>query len=682
MEERSDRKDLAKLRKRAQTLLATMSKKSLSSQTNVTDLIQEIDTCQIELELLNQDLRNAQVELEKYRHRYADLYDYAPLAYITISSEGLIIEANLKAGDMLGLPRGELFHRLCSDFIAPASKDEYHKCRQKLLETRQPQSLELMLQRHDGSSFHTRMDTVMHSEDLQSPGQIRAIVHDISAQKEVELNKLRRLKTKYWTILMDQKDLIWRLDTDGRTTFVNDAYCRYFDVDHQNVLGTIYFPKIHEDDFDAVKNFLATLSPLAPENTIEYRVYLQEGNMRWLQWNSRAIYNQDGRVTEYQAVGRDITARKDLEQKLQGEIELRQLFLDALPGVAFLSQHDTKVVVAANKVALEVGVVPGQLCFVAWAKREAPCPWCGLQQARQKRETVNEQFWANGQFWDAYWVQVNDNLCFSYVSDITDKKRTEEALEESYHEMELRVAERTMELQKSHNQLLHAEKLTAVGSFSASIAHEFNSPLQSVMTILDGIIKFASLEEDEQELANVAFLECKRMKNLIANLRDFFQPTSGQVDQIDLNIILDSILLLTRKEFQSQGIQIVKEYSGADCSVMAVADQLKQVFLNLLNNAADACDDGDSVTVSTERTAAENVAVHIRDTGVGIEPSRIKHIFEPFFTTKPEVKGTGLGLSVSYGIIQKHGGHIEVKSKPGEGATFSVFLPVEGACSE
>ncbi|WP_163337527.1 PAS domain-containing sensor histidine kinase [Desulfopila sp. IMCC35008] len=678
MKEKTGKKDLAKLRKRAQSILATASQKRSFSQADVTELIQELDTYQIELELQNEDLRTSQVKLEKYRHRYADLYDYAPAAYITISNEGLIIEANLKAGDMLGIPRGELFNRPFSDFVVPASMDEYYISRQKLLETGRSQSLELMLRRQDGSSFHTQMDTVIHSEDRYSPGQMHAIFHDISARKEVELAKLRKLKDKYWTILMDQNDLIWRLDADGRTTFVNDAFCRYFGVDHTHILGTVFLPKIHEDDLDKVKKYRAALTPLEPEKTIEYQVYLPDGKMRWLQWLSRALYNQDGSVAEYQRVGRDITPRKNLEQQLQGEIKLRQLFLDALPGLAFLSQHENQEIVVANKAAIEAGVVPGKLCFAAWAKRETPCPWCGVPKARQKRETVNEQFWANGQYWDAYWAQVTDSLCFSYIIDITDKKRTEEALEESYRELEVRVAERTLELQNSHKQLLHAEKLTAVGSLSASIAHEFNSPLQSVMTILDGIIKYAALKEDEQELADVAFLECQRMKNLIANLRDFYQPTSGHVGQVDVHMLLDSILLLTRKEFQSQGIQIVKEYSEVPCSVRAVADQLKQVFLNLLNNAACACGNGDIVTVSTERTAPENIAVHIRDTGAGIEPSHIKHLFEPFFTTKPEVKGTGLGLSVSYGIIKQHGGHIEVKSKPGEGATFSVFLPIEG----
>jgi len=108
-----------------------------------------------------------------------------------------------------------------------------------------------------------------------------------------------------------------------------------------------------------------------------------------------------------------------------------------------------------------------------------------------------------------------------------------------------------------------------------------------------------------------------------------------------------------------------------------VSDQIKQVFLNLLNNAAAACHGEGTITIQTE-VKKEAVVVMIYDTGVGIKPEDRNHIFDPFFTTKPEVKGTGLGLSVSYGIIKEHGGQITVDSAPGKGTTFSVILPIGG----
>ena len=172
------------------------------------------------------------------------------------------------------------------------------------------------------------------------------------------------------------------------------------------------------------------------------------------------------------------------------------------------------------------------------------------------------------------------------------------------------------------------------------------------------------------------------MKNLIANLRDFFQPTSGELGLVDLHATLDALLLMCKKDFHIRKITVVRKYGDNIPHIMAVADQLKQVFLNLLNNAADACEGGGVITVTTKAIDAKNIAIHIDDNGDGIDSANLEHIFEPFFTTKPAMKGTGLGLSVSYGIIKKHGGRIEVQSERGRGSTFSVYLPVESVNNE
>ncbi len=241
--------------------------------------------------------------------------------------------------------------------------------------------------------------------------------------------------------------------------------------------------------------------------------------------------------------------------------------------------------------------------------------------------------------------------------------------------LEALVKERTMELEKSHTQLLHSEKLAAVGSLSASIAHEFNNPLQSVMTVLKGLGQYAALEENEKKLINLALQECHRMKGLITDLRSFYRPTSGRLESVDLHGILDTLVLISTKELLNKKVSIEKKYAENLPLVVGVADQLKQVFLNLLNNAMYACDRGGVIALTTERTQG-GVTVHVEDTGTGISPTNLPRIFEPFFTTKPDLKGTGLGLSVSYGIIKEHEGRINVKSEPGNGAIFSVFLPL------
>lgn len=263
-----------------------------------------------------------------------------------------------------------------------------------------------------------------------------------------------------------------------------------------------------------------------------------------------------------------------------------------------------------------------------------------------------------------------------------ERKRAEEKLAAVNLELEKRVEQRTLELQETHKQYLHAEKLSAIGKLSASIAHEFNNPLQGILSILKGLKKRAILDDEDRELLEAAIGESERMKDLIRSLQEFNRPSPNRLTFFDVHKSLDSILLLNKSDFKGKRIEVVRDYAHQLPPIQAVPDQIKQVFLNLLANAADACQhEGGVITVST-RQEGEQVAVAIKDTGIGIKPEDIDRIFQPFFTTKPAIKGTGLGLSVSYGIVKHHQGIIEVESGPGLGSTFTVRLPINSCIDQ
>jgi PAS domain S-box-containing protein len=682
MEKDSGKNKFSELRKKAQAFLASKpeqaAQKTDGYSVDVRQLVHELETYQIELEMQNEDLRTTQQEFEKAHRRYTEFYDFAPIAFLTANEKGLILEANLTAGDMLGVMRGQLLNRRLSDFICPDDQDIFYLRWKKLVEMRQQQSYDLRLLRSDGALFHGQIDTTAHTTANDPPSQFRIIISDISIRKEAELAKIRRIKNRYRAIVMDQTELICRFDPQGRITFVNDAYCRHFGVNHQDILGTYFLPAVHQDDLPLVQDHFKNLTQFKPDKTIEHRVHLPDGKVHWQQWCGSAIYDKSGQAVEYQAVGRDITQLKEAEEKLRNEVRLRQLFMDALPCIALLLENHTRRIVASNKTAAAVGVTPGELCYTSWLHRKTPCPWCQAPNLWQNGAPRNAQFRNNDIYWDAYWVPVDENLYLHYAFDNTEKQKTKDALKKAHDELEKRVVERTLALEESHAQLLHSEKLAAIGNLSASIAHEFNNPLQGVMTIIKGILRYVPLEKKEEELIALALQECHRMKNLIADLRDFFRPSSDQPTRVNLHAALDALLLLSKKDFHTRDITVDKKFGDNIPPIMAVADQLKQVFLNLLNNAADACEGAGVITITTEACDADNVVVHIADNGTGISAENMAHIFEPFFTTKPNRKGTGLGLSVSYGIIKNHEGRIEVVSECNKGSRFSVFLPVEG----
>ena len=260
-------------------------------------------------------------------------------------------------------------------------------------------------------------------------------------------------------------------------------------------------------------------------------------------------------------------------------------------------------------------------------------------------------------------------------NDISELKKSQEKLEELNTALEKRVVERTRELQFAQQQVLHVEKLAAIGQLSASIAHEFNNPLQSVMAVLKGVAKRGKFANADLDLIQSARGECSRMAILIRDLQDFNRPSSGKYSWVNINQILESLLLLYKSDFRKKNIHLIKKFSDNLPAIPVIADQIRQVILNLLNNALDACcENGSTISVET-RTLQGAIQIIIADNGCGIQSEHLAKIFEPFFTTKTPATGTGLGLSVCYGIVKGHGGTITVDSEPGRSASFTVTLP-------
>ncbi len=269
-------------------------------------------------------------------------------------------------------------------------------------------------------------------------------------------------------------------------------------------------------------------------------------------------------------------------------------------------------------------------------------------------------------------ADINKNL----KKEIIERKQAEETLNKAHDQLEERVKERTKELKETHKQLLHAEKLSAIGKLSASVAHEFNNPLYGIQSVIEGIKRNFALDEEFQTLTGLALSECERIKTLIKSLQDFNRPSSGVKETVNIHILLDETLAMIKNEFKTANITITKKYASDLPGLQVVLDQIKQVLLNILTNANDAIvDKGGEVTVTTENIGNE-IAVRIKDTGCGIAETDIANIFEPFFTTKSIIKGTGLGLSISYGIIRGHGGNIQVESTLGQGTIVSILLPL------
>jgi two-component system NtrC family sensor kinase len=274
----------------------------------------------------------------------------------------------------------------------------------------------------------------------------------------------------------------------------------------------------------------------------------------------------------------------------------------------------------------------------------------------------------------------------SVFNSMTDALRnSREQLRDWAHTLEQKVESRTQELRRAQAETMRGEKLASVGLLASGVAHELNNPLTGILTFSHLLRQKMPDKSADAEDMDLVIRETKRCAAIIKRLLDFAREKQPEKKFTDLNQVIDDTVRIIERPAHLRDIEIGLDLDRTLPPIWIDADQIKQVIMNMLVNAQHAVEEKGNITISTRRAqdprspATEPkpmVAISIVDTGCGIPEANLRRIFDPFFTSKDVGKGTGLGLSVSHGIVEAHGGLIEVESKVGEGSTFRVFLPL------
>ena len=237
------------------------------------------------------------------------------------------------------------------------------------------------------------------------------------------------------------------------------------------------------------------------------------------------------------------------------------------------------------------------------------------------------------------------------------------------------VKQQMVELKQTQAQLVQSTKLAAIGELAANIAHEINNPLTTVLGFASFIAERLSAEDPMREELGLIQEEASRARDIVRDLLQFSRQRDFRPEPTDVNTVLEQVVAMVRRQGALNTLTVSEAYAPDLPMVEMDVPRIKQVFLNIINNAVFAMKAGGTLTIRTA-AAGDSVRIAFADTGPGIPADILGRIFDPFFTTKPEVSGTGLGLSVSLGIVQSHGGTIEVASEVGRGSTFTVTLPL------
>jgi len=404
---------------------------------------------------------------------------------------------------------------------------------------------------------------------------------------------------------------------------------------------------------------------------------------------------EDGKVIGEQGVLRDVSERKKTEASLQQHEKYFKDIISAFPIPFFVKDANGIYQFFNPSFAKYLGLPPEKILGKS-VYDIAPKELADLYY-RKDAELFNDPgeqtydarvAWQDGTvrdviFYKKTFSDEKGNIAglIGTILDITERKKMEEDLLQAHRQIE-----------QTQDQMVHAEKLAAIGLLAAGVAHEINNPLGYIgsnMVVFEKYVNELSIffkqyfkecppdidetVKDMQAIVKESMAGFNAIKKIVQDLRVFSRADSGEWAPTDINEIIDGILRIVWSEIKHKA---ELKYERGDLPKINVnSRQLGQVFLNILVNAVQSITEHGVITVRTYVRGAEAV-IEIEDTGKGISKLVAKKIFDPFFTTKLPGQGTGLGLSVSYDIIKKHGGRIDVASEIGKGALFSVVLPI------
>ena len=495
----------------------------------------------------------------------------------------------------------------------------------------------------------------------------------------------------YRAIVEDQTEIICRFHPDGTISFVNGAFCRYFDKAREEVLGSRYLPAIPREDRKRLWTAYGELTPDRPVFSIELRVRMPDGAVRWLNWINRAIYDGSGNIIEHQGVCRDVTERIRSEQQIRESRNALRSVFDGISDPLVMVREDLTVIML-NRASLQFLGASQYRELIGTSCRESLRERYGRGEADLVRAAVAGQEPARFELatrGDA----VRYEEVFVYPVEAGGEGRRTAII---------RVTDRTKQ-RLMERELIQSEKLASLGLLISGIVHEINNPnnfisfnmpilrdyIRDILPVLDDHaarkpgyevqgMPYADFRADMLKLIENVEHGSARINTTVAKLKEFSRRKDerGARPILPAAVVEKAVSLChtqIRKTVKTFEVQVQPDLP----EMVTDPDAVEQTLINLLINAAQAADKPDSRILLRVRqgTSGEGLILEVEDNGCGMDDRTATRLFDPFFTTKEEGLGTGLGLYISKNLIEPVRGSIGVESEIGRGTTFRVVLP-------
>jgi PAS domain S-box-containing protein len=596
---------------------------------------------------------------------YRRLFENIPSGLYLSTKEGRFLDANKALLDMLRYKSKEEFLNI--DIV----KDLYVRPKDRLKFQEMIErdgyviDYEVNIKRKDGRAIPVLLTSHVRRDRNGNAVGYEGIIVDQSQRKQIE-EDYRRLfedvgcgvyiSTQEGKFLNANKALLDILGYESKEEFLNidiakDLYVRPEDR----------------------KEFQAMIERDGRVIDIEVEFKRKDGRAIPVMHTSRARYDQEGNVIGYEGINVDLSQRKQMERQLKEAHDFLNKLIMSSPNAIMATDMKGNIIVW-NKAAEEILGYTAEEVIEKMNIRQIYPEGVARQVMKMMR---SPEYGGAGRLRSYPIIHVRrdgeiveGNLSAAIIYDAHGKEMASVGIFVDLKE----ILQMESKLRDTQEHLLQSEKLAAMGRLTSQIAHELNNPLYGIMNTLELLKTEVPPQNKRRKILEMALSETFRLTDLLKKMLSFSKPDEEAKQPVDINVILDEILLLVRKQLHENSIRISTSLEPGLEKVYASKNQLRQVFLNMISNARDAMPEGGTLTIKTT-SGRDNILIDIIDTGIGIREEHIGKIFDAFFTTKEATKGVGLGLSVCYGFIREHGGDIKVSSKKGEGTTFTIILP-------
>jgi two-component system NtrC family sensor kinase len=592
---------------------------------------------------------------------YRDLIDSFDDVLLALSLDGQIRAVNRSFSDLVKTPFQQLIGRPLSEFVQEGTGDGSELLRRampRFMERRQWTGVVQVRLKSQPALFY--FDCVAHAMMRGDK------VHGITLLAR-DVTALRKNEARFTELFESLQEGIYITTPDGTIVDVNPALVRMLGYDSKEEVLKRQVQEIFVDqaEREIVKEQIER-QPMIQGR--EITLIRKDGTSIVCLNTAAAVRDNSGRVLRYQGALMDITERREMERRLHQQQEFARRLVDNFPDLILVLDAEAHYTFVSPRCKEVLGYEIEETQNMKFGGRTHP-------EDLHAAESLYKDIIAGKQNFASLEIRVRHKtgewrrIRFNF-SPLADEKGNIEGVVLSGRDVTV--------LKRLEEQLIQAEKLAAMGQMLAGVAHELNNPLTAILGVTELLRERQGTDDSTKRQLELTHRQARRAARIVQNLLEFSRPASPQKKPLDLNNLLERTLQLHEHSLRRNNIEVDFHPQHDLPGVTGDANQLIQVFLNLITNAEQAIrevHDAGRIQIRAGRNGKQ-LTITVQDDGVGIRPEALPRIFDPFYTTKRPGGGTGLGLSICMSIIREHGGNIEAEILPAGGSAFTIYLPV------